>query len=346
MPDEATGWNRPAELILDGVDHFQVVFTLPSELSRLALGNRKAIYDLLFAFRLGGTEETIDTEHGYEAAALMVLHTWNQKLEAHAHVHAVVPGCGPASDGSGVRFAQRDGHKASLGKYLVDANTLATAFRETFLHGLNLLQQRGELKLEGSFASLKSTTLWQAWLSGLQNVNWVSFIQAPPQPGQSAEHVLKYLARYLSEGPISDRRIVSTDNGNVTFMARVGDVTGGESKQVPLTLSQLEFTRRWCLHVLPAGFTRTRRFGGWSNTRREQFLELFAKQLESTEANLPAGATDFGPFEESADESQTESEIQLCKTCGCSLIPHSQSPRHSWATIMNPKHRPRWYSRS
>ena len=128
-------------------------------------------------------------------------------------------------------------------------------------------------------------------------------------------------------------------------MARVGEVTGGESKQVPLTVSQLEFTRRWCLHVLPAGYTRTRRFGGWSNTRREQFLELFAKQLESTEAKLPAGATDFGPFEESADESQTEIEIQLCKTCGCSLIPHSQSPRRSWATIMDSHYRPHWYTR-
>ncbi len=102
------------ELIFEGIDHFQVVFTLPAELSRLALGNRKLIYNLLFSSAWSATKQTIQSEHGFESAAVMVLHTWNQKLDAHAHVHAVVPGCGPASDGSGVRFAQRDGDQSTI----------------------------------------------------------------------------------------------------------------------------------------------------------------------------------------------------------------------------------------
>jgi hypothetical protein len=336
-----------AELIFDGVDHFQVVFTLPSELSSLSLGNRKSIYNLLFASSWQSLKETIAAEHGYDAAAVMVLHTWNQKLDAHAHVHAVVPGCGPALDGSGIRFAQRNADQASVGRYLVNAESLRTTFRETFLCGLDRLRQRDELKLQGSFAELQSETAWHAFLSELEAVDWVSFIQAPPQPGQSAETVLKYLARYLSGGPISDSRIVSTDNENVTFMARAGEVSGGESKQIPLKLSQLEFTRRWCLHVLPAGFTRTRRYGGWANTRRDQYLELFAKQLDAADVPLADGATDFGPFEEPVDL-QTELQPgvtvnQLCKICGCSLIPHSESPKPSWSQVMDSNFRPKWY---
>ena len=74
---------------------------------RLALGNRSKIYDLLFSSAWSALKETIETEQGYDPAALMVLHTWNQQLEAHGHVHAVVPGGGPALDGSGWVSSQR-----------------------------------------------------------------------------------------------------------------------------------------------------------------------------------------------------------------------------------------------
>lgn len=74
-----------SRLILDGVDYYQVVFTLPGDLSRLGLGNRRAIYDQLFASAWSALKKAIEAEQGYDAAALMVLHTWNQKLDAHPH---------------------------------------------------------------------------------------------------------------------------------------------------------------------------------------------------------------------------------------------------------------------
>ena len=119
-------------LILDGVDHFQVVFTLPEQLSRLALGNRKQIYDLLFTSAWSALKQVIAQEHGFESAALMVLHTWNQKLDAHAHVHAVVPGCGPALQGAGIAYAQRGQDASTRGQYLVDAESLRAAYRQAF----------------------------------------------------------------------------------------------------------------------------------------------------------------------------------------------------------------------
>ena len=92
---------RAEKLILDGVDYYQVVFTLPEVLSTMALANRQQIADLLFASAWKALKKTIQSEQGYDGAALMVLHSWNQKLDSHWHVHALVPGGGPdLSDGS------------------------------------------------------------------------------------------------------------------------------------------------------------------------------------------------------------------------------------------------------
>ncbi len=169
-----------------------------------------------------------------------------------------------------------------------------------------------------------------------------------------SEPVLKYLARYLSGGPISDGRIVSTDDTNVTLTARAGEVTGGERKQVPVTLTQVEFVRRWCLHVLPRGYTRTRRIGGWANTKREAYLELLAKLLDAAGAPLSDQATEFGPFDDSADDLSADSTEdtnggasaeRLCKGCGCWLIPHSMTEKPSWSRVMDSSHLPRCYQR-
>jgi len=79
--------------------YFQVVFTIPDKLSSLALGNREEIYNLLFRSAWNTLKQVVESEQQFEAAAVMVLHTWNQKLDAHAHVHALVPGGGPSLTG-------------------------------------------------------------------------------------------------------------------------------------------------------------------------------------------------------------------------------------------------------
>ncbi len=85
-----------AKLLLPGIDYFRVVFTMPAELSSLALGNRREMFDLLFRSAWRALKRVIEDEQQFEAAASMMLHTWNQKLESHVHVHAFVPGGGPS----------------------------------------------------------------------------------------------------------------------------------------------------------------------------------------------------------------------------------------------------------
>ncbi|MCA9183634.1 MAG: transposase [Planctomycetales bacterium] len=204
--------------MLGGLDHYQVVFTLPSELSRLTLGNRRQLYDMFFCAAWSALKQTIEAEQGFDPAALMVLHTWNQKSEAHVHVHAVVPGGGPALIGGHWKDATAPGG-GPTGWYLVDAVTLRRTFRENFVEGLRQLFDKAELKLEGEFEYLQMAEAQEQLLSELETVEPVSYIKPPPHEGCRPETVLKYLARYLTGGPISAARIVSADERSVTFMA-------------------------------------------------------------------------------------------------------------------------------
>ncbi|MCA9128091.1 MAG: transposase, partial [Planctomycetales bacterium] len=86
---------RAEKLFLDGVDYYQVVFTYafsdrPEQ--------RQPLGDLLFSSAWKSLWKTIGNEQGYVPAAIVVLHTWNQKLDSHWHVHAIVPGAGPEID--------------------------------------------------------------------------------------------------------------------------------------------------------------------------------------------------------------------------------------------------------
>lgn len=321
---------------------------MPSELSSLALGNRKQLYDLLFASAWTALKETIEAEHGYEPAALMVLHTWNQRLEAHSHVHAVVPGGGPALDGSGWVHSRRPEGASSAGDYLVDAVVLRRRYRDRFLASLTRLRRRGELKLQGDFQHLQDDEAWQAFLRALQSIEWVSYIQPPPRQeggkSASADQVLKYLARYLTGGPISDGRILQANDNEVVFWAREGKTPGGDRQCVPIRLSAVEFTRRWCLHILPKGYTKTRRFGGWSNRRCDSYVERCAKMLEAANAPLSDDAVQFDPFLEHDQLGECQ-DYPECPDCGGRLRWIERREKPSWHAVLTSSSRPNWYPR-
>jgi len=93
--------NKSAEVLLPGVPYFQVIFTMPNQLSSLILGNRKELYGLLFQSAWKALDGELRATARFQGAAQMVLHTWNQQLEHHPHLHALVPGAGPATEGKG-----------------------------------------------------------------------------------------------------------------------------------------------------------------------------------------------------------------------------------------------------
>ena len=117
--------------------------------------------------------------------------------------------------------------------------------------------------------------------------NWNVFVEGPPHGRSKPEHVLKYLARYISGGPIADSRLIRWTepegrvSGDVWFWARTRDK---ENKPEPFRLSGVEFVRRWSMHILPKGYTRSRSYGGFHGPQRRSYLELCRQVLGITES--------------------------------------------------------------
>ncbi len=340
---------RAEKLVLKKVIYYQVVFTLPSELSEMALANREAIADLLFTTAWKSLRKTIGEEQDYDPAAMMVLHTWNQRLEPHWHVHALVPGAGPSLSGDHWKEALSPADAInSDGFHLVRAVTLRETFRKLAISTLKRLYKSGKLKLGGKFAHLQDKDAWKSFCDKLQSVQWVSFIQPPPSKRCSAEQVIRYLTRYLTGGPISDQRITAADMKAVTFMAREGTLVGGERTQVPVILSTVEFIRRWSDHIQPDQLTKTRYFGGWTSQKRTKYLQRCHRLLgPSIEESPPEDAAAASTTDSTALVTLSDNPAIKCPHCDQpSLRLVSVIAKPSWDKLLNHLHEdcPAWYA--
>ena len=259
---------RSKELV--PVSNVHVVFTLPHELSWLALNNKKIIYDLLF--RASATtllEVAADPKHlGAEIGFLSVLHTWGQNLQDHPHIHCVIPAGGLSLD------HQRWIHPRY--PFFLPVKVLSRVFRGKFIAGLKRAFRRGELVFPGSLKALAGEKAFAAFLQPLFRQDWVVYAK---RPFGGPEHVLHYLARYTHRVAISNHRLVSIADGKVTF--RWKDYAHG-NKQRKMTVAAEEFLRRFMLHVLPRGFVRIRFSGFLANRRRKQLWPLCQQLLNCT----------------------------------------------------------------
>ena len=325
-----------AKRIIDGVVYYQVTMTLPSELSELALFNRELFAELLPKSAWSSAKRCIESEQGYRAGAISVLHTWNQQLENHWHVHLLVPSAGPSLDGRAWKEAKPPaGHCNTDGFYLTDADRLRNKYRSGFLHRLEAARRAGRLKLTGRFADLQNDESWEHFKDQLRTANWVAHIQPPPTSDSLAHHVVNYLTRYVAGGPISDRRIVDANAGSVTFMAREGKRTGGERKQIPIRLTTREFTDRWTQHIQPRGLTKVRYFGGWACNRMSAYRKQCEHLKPATRSNL-----------KTLEEPEYCQPSIVCEHCGSErLILMESTCKPSWRELIGYKGNsvPHWY---
>jgi hypothetical protein len=242
------------------VSYFHIVFTLPHELSALALQNKRLLYDLLFRASAATLLELAgDPKHlGADIGFVGVLHTWGQNLQHHPHIHYVVPAGGLAPDGSRWISSSR--------RFFLPVAALSRVFRGKFTAGLKQLFGQRKLQFHGSLQSLVEPRCFRTFLRQLFREDWVVYAK-PPFGG--AEHVLNYLARYTHRVAISNHRLVAFHNDRVSF--RWKDYAHG-GKQKIMTVSADEFLRRFLIHVLPKGLVRIRHFGFFANRRRGRML--------------------------------------------------------------------------
>lgn len=252
---------RRTELL--AVSYFHVTITIPQQLRRMARSHQAKLYAMLMSTAAEALQKlALDPRYvGGQLAILAVLHTWTRTLEHHPHVHMLVPAGGVAADGY-----WRQARKI---KYLVCEKALSKLFRGKFMARLR------KVFPEETFPS----ELWQT--------DWVAKIKPPIK---NPKKVLDYLGRYVHRIAIANSRILSLENGMVTFRYQESDTRRWKT----MTLAAEEFLRRYLQHVLPEGFHKVRYFGLWSPANRKKLREvqqqLAAKQREEEPAK-PVTAT-------------------------------------------------------
>jgi Putative transposase/Transposase zinc-binding domain len=275
--------------------YLHVVFTLPHRLAPLVLQNKKVLYDLLFRTSAETLLEVArNPRHlGAEIGFFSVLHTWSQQLNIHPHVHCVVPAGGLSPDHT--RWVR------SRDNYFLPKGVLREIFRGKFVDALKQAFQNGQLRFEGDLKLLAQPKIFAAWLRPLFRQDWVVYLK---RPFGGPEYVLHYLGRYTHRVAISNHRLVSLTDGQITFRWRD---SAHNNEQKLLTLSLDEFLRRFLLHVLPKGFVRIRNFGFLANRRRATLLPLCFQLLSS--APQPQAEQHASPTEDRPD-------LWRCPKCG------------------------------
>ena len=239
---------RQAELL--PVGYYHAVFTLPHDLNPWALYNKKALFDLLFR----AVAETLqefgrDPKHGLggKIGFIALLHTWDQQLRLHLHLHCLIPG-GALCD-QGARWA------SARDNFLFPVKALSKVFRGKYIAFLKAAFRKGSLQFPPAPEGADSAGRWKTLLQSLWKKPWVVYAK---KPFAGPETVLDYLGRYTHRVALSNHRLLDVAEEAVSFTWR--DRADGNRRKL-LTLPAVEFIRRFLHHVLPKGFVRCRHYG-------------------------------------------------------------------------------------
>ena len=273
---------RTAELL--PVTYFHTVFTLPHELNALALGNKRQVFDILFR----SVSQTLlcfaENKLGGQLGITTILHTWDQKLNEHIHLHCAIPAGALSFDGQTWIPAKPN--------FLFSVKALKRLFRGKFLDFLKQAHAKGLL-------AVPDPQGFQSLIDSLYHKDWVVYAK-PSFAGPTV--VLDYFARYTHRIAISNHRILDIAEGQVTFSYR--DRKDGNTKKI-MTLSADEFIRRFLLHTVPASFKRIRYFGFLANRCKKKNLARCRELLGSI--TKPAAADSTTP---SAQDPESEKSMQ------------------------------------
>ena len=254
--------NQQSNLL--NVGYFHVVFTIPDTLNSIVFQNQKEVYNILFK-SVAETLAELALDKKYLGATLgftSILHTWGQNLMHHPHIHCVVPSGGLNSLGKWVN---------SRKKFFLPVKVLSRKFRGKFLHYL----KQAKLEFHGQQKYLSNPVNFNRFLTPLYQKEWVVYCKPP---FKNASSVIEYLGRYTHRVAISNKRILSFENGQVSFKWR--DYKDNSRWKV-MTLSADEFIRRFLIHVLPPRFMKIRHYGLLGNRNKTTKLKV-CKELTHT----------------------------------------------------------------
>jgi len=248
MPREQWLDKRKEEIL--PVSYFHVVFTLPHELNTTILNNKKVMFNILFAATSRTLLKFSENELNGKPGFLTILHTWDQKLHAHFHLHCIIA--------AGVVSKNSKRWIACENDYLFNHDALSLVFRGKFIQRMDQACKSDKIKFaDNSYKKLKNTLFTKKWVVSVRD------------PVKRPEDVLEYLARYTHRVAIANSRIKALKDGMVTFTAK-----NRKKKRTELiTISTVKFIRRFLLHSLPKGFVKIRHYGFLANRNRAKNLK-------------------------------------------------------------------------
>ena len=260
---------QKSELLPTG--YFHLVFTLPHELNPLIRVNQKPLINILFQSVWQTLAQFARSRLGGSLGITAVLHTWDQTLLDHFHLHCLVPAGALSFDRNRWVPARQD--------FLFPVKALSRVFRAKFLDSLKKSFDQSKLLFVGQIEPLAGADSFGVLLNGLRKKPWVVYAK---KPFGSPIHVLDYLARYTHRVALSNDRICSLHNREVTFTYRDRK---NEDRRKLMTLGAEEFIRRFLLHVIPKGFMRVRHYGFLANHRKDCLSKC--RQLVGLSPALP-----------------------------------------------------------
>lgn len=279
------------------VRYFHTVFTIPHDINPVVLCNKGIMLKILFQ----SVSETLlqfganpENKLGGKLGAILFLHTWDQTLLDHFHIHCLIPGGVLVEDGQWVPCPNN---------YLFPEKALAQVFKGKFMEYLSHAKKENRLIFPGNtgvmgtrtgFAKLEHTLWSKAWVVDTED------------PIDKPEHVLEYVGRYTHRVAISNNRIVSLQDGKVTF-------TYKDRKQKTtrnMTIDAVEFIRRFLLHALPKKFMRIRHVGFLANRCKKENLKRCREIL-----NVPDVPIHENPSVQEMMLRLTGKDILRCRKC-------------------------------
>ncbi len=248
-------------------EYFHVVITFPHQLNPLILQNQQILYPIIFQaaaqslLQLARDWKGLKAQVGFTA----ILHTWNQNMLFHPHLHMVVTAGG--LDQSQTRWI------SSTDKFLVPVAALSKKIRGKFLHLLKRAWNQQKLVFRGTIDHLRTHAGFAQFINELYGRKWHAYVK---RPFSGPEQVFRYLSQYTHRVAISNQRLLEITDSQVTFAAR-DNHNPGEKRTV--TVSAEEFIRRFLLHVLPAAFVKIRHYGLMAPCNAKTKLETARKLI-------------------------------------------------------------------
>jgi len=274
-------FSRSKELL--PISYYHVITTLPHELCNLAICNKEIIYDIFFksVFYVINLFASNEKHLGGKVGFYAILHTWGQTLSYHPHLHIIVTAGGLKGD----RFVSLPYQN----KFLFPVKAMSMKIRERFVELLKEAKASDQLKFPEQLSYLSSEAEFTEYLKEIGRKNWVVYSKPP---FSNPETVLDYFSRYTHRVAISNSRILSMEEGKVTFNYK--DYKDTDEKGIPkikqMSLPGGEFVQRFLWHILPKGFRKIRYGGIFSSGIKKSSIktirEIFEEKLEYIEHKI------------------------------------------------------------